>query len=482
MIKIISDNIKGIVDMKKLLLFTAVCSALMLSASAYASDISGTYEGWYYANQGQTGLTLTINDDNTGVFDFYNMPGKTNAKDGSYYVTVSENGDTVNVSGTEWINKPSTYMFVSLSGTINNGIYTGYVNNRKSWEFVLTKNNESYQQIADSVYSNHRYEVFDEALSWENAKQKCDSLGGHLVTINSEEEQRYIESLLEGHPDSDYMIGLHRDLDEFNTWVTGEPVTYTNWGTPQPDNLGGQSVGVMVNGVRNGGQSYYIDRFQWDDNRSGSYPYICEWETWTDAAQWSTPELQKASENDLIPDVLVGKDMTQPITRGEFAAVSVKLFEAMTGGKAVMSSSCGFKDIANDENRNYILKAYNIGAVNGVSDTEYAPSSLLQREQLAAMLTRVYKRSEWPDWTLDTDDNYTINYSGVKKFADDDLISDYAKPSVYFMVKYNVLSGIGDNRFAPRNTTTEEEANKYANATREQAVVMSLRSFENLKD
>ena len=173
--------------------------------------------------------------------------------------------------------------------------------------------------------------------------------------------------------------------------------------------------------------------------------------------------------------------MTQPITRGEFAAVSVKLFEAMTGGRAVMSSECGFTDIMDNENRNYILKAYNIGAVNGVSDTEYAPDELLQREQLAAMLCRVYKKSEWPDWTLETDENYTINYSGVQKFADDELISDYAKPSVYFMVKYGVLSGVGDNKFAPKNSTPAEEAEGYANATREQAIAMSLRSFENLQ-
>lgn len=98
------------------------------------------------------------------------------------------------------------------------------------------------------------------------------------------------------------------------------------------------------------------------------------------------------------------------------------------------------------------------------------------------MLTRVYKKSEWPDWTIENDDNYTINYSGVQKFADDDQISEYAKPSVYFLVKYGVLSGVGNNMFAPKNSTPAQEAAGYANATREQAVVMSLRSFQNLND
>ena len=97
------------------------------------------------------------------------------------------------------------------------------------------------------------------------------------------------------------------------------------------------------------------------------------------------------------------------------------------------------------------------------------------------MLCRVYKRAEWPDWTLETDAEYTINYSGVPKYADDAQISDYAKPSVYFMTKYNVISGVGNGMFAPKNTNSMEEAEHYANATREQAIAMSLRSFKNLK-
>ena len=49
------------------------------------------------------------------------------------------------------------------------------------------------------------------------------------------------------------------------------------------------------------------------------------------------------------------------------------------------------------------------------------------------------------------------------------------------MTKYGVISGIGDELFAPRNTNSKQEAERYANATREQALVMSLRSFKNLQ-
>lgn len=485
---------KGIV--LSALLFLLVLCTVSMAAPAEVSPLAGTYEGWYYANQGQTGLTLTVNEDGTGVFEFYNMPGRSNAEDGSYTIKVTlENGNYV-IKGDEWIEKPSTYVFVTLKGTLNKDVYTGLVDGNKNWEFVLNKNNSSYQEVVDSVYQNHSYKVFDESMTWQQAKEKCESLGGHLVTITSQGEQNFVSKLLTNGGKKQYWIGA-TTTGGTPQWVTGETFSYSNWDVIEPNSHtrsdGEKEQYVHIYNTPNpavGGSK----RFAWNDMYyDNTYPgeednfslqtvgYVCEWETWSDSADWSTPELQEAADAGLIPDVLVGKDMTAPVTRGEFAAISVKLFEAMTGGRAVMSSQCQFEDIADNENRNYILKAYNIGAVQGYSATEFAPDELITREQLATMLCRVYKRAEWPDWTLETDAEYTINYSGVPKYADDAQISDYAKPSVYFMTKYNVISGVGNGMFAPKNTNSMEEAEHYANATREQAIAMSLRSFKNLK-
>ena len=483
--------------MKKLgfLFIFILSSALLLSAqAAEPQDAAGTWEGWYYANQGQTGLTLTMDDNGAGVFEFYNMPGASNAKDGSYTVTAETEGDTLIIKGDEWIDAPSGYSFVTLEGTLNGDVYEGTVDSNESWPFKLIKNNQSYQEVADSVFNNHRYQLFDESLTWEQAKARCEELGGHLVTITSAEEQTFVSRLVTGGEKKQYWIGMSRNDGELS-WVTGEDVSYENWSSGEPNRVkrSDDQYEDYVQLFNEPNPAKRSERFQWNDiYNDNSYPneedffslehvgFICEWETWSDSAEWSSPELQEASDLGLIPDVLVGKDMTQVINRGEFAAVAVQLFEKMSGGRAVMSSECNFADIDNNENRNYILKAFNIGAVNGMSDTEYAPGSPITREQLATMLCRVYKKVEWPEWTLATDDNYTINYSGVQKFADDADISDYARPSVYFMVKYGVLSGVGDNKFAPKNTNSAQEAVNYANATREQAIVMSLRSYENL--
>ena len=65
------------------LLCLCLCLSLLAPAAFAAPRVTGVWEGYYYANQGQTGLTLTLREDGTGTFEFYHMPGRSNAKDGS---------------------------------------------------------------------------------------------------------------------------------------------------------------------------------------------------------------------------------------------------------------------------------------------------------------------------------------------------------------------------------------------------------------
>jgi hypothetical protein len=44
-----------------------------------------------------------------------------------------------------------------------------------------------------------------------------------------------------------------------------------------------------------------------------------------------------------------------------------------------------------------------------------------------------------------------------------------------------IINGVGDNKFAPKNVTSAEEAVGYANATREQAIIIATRMVKNLK-
>ena len=195
-----------------------------------------------------------------------------------------------------------------------------------------------------------------------------------------------------------------------------------------------------------------------------------------EASEWAKDELARADELGLIPDCLDGADLTADITRAEFAAVAVKVYEALSGTAAIPAVNNPFTDTSDVE----VLKAYNIGAVNGTSATTYDPDALLNREQAATMLTRVFKKISLVGWTLQTDGQFTLPYTKPAAFADDKDISDWAKDSVYFMAANGIINGVGNNKFAPKNVTTEEQATGYANATREQALLIAVRMVENL--
>ena len=198
------------------------------------------------------------------------------------------------------------------------------------------------------------------------------------------------------------------------------------------------------------------------------------------ASQWAQSELEEAAALGLIPDCLKGADLTGPITRAEFAAVSVKCYEALTNTKTEPYPSNPFTDTTDVE----VLKAFNIGTTNGTGPTTFSPKVLLNREQAATMLTRLYKKIAINGWTLETDGNFANEFRAMfdmpEAFADDENISGWAKDSVYFMKAKGIIDGVGDNKFAPRAVTSSEEAMGYAQATREQAILIAKRMVKKL--
>jgi len=185
-----------------------------------------------------------------------------------------------------------------------------------------------------------------------------------------------------------------------------------------------------------------------------------------DAANWAIPELEKAQSYGLIPDSLKDVDYKKPITRIEFAAVSVKLYENLSGKTATPVATNPFIDTKDVE----VLKAYNIGLTTGTSATAFSPNSLLTREQAATMLTRAIKAAYIPGWTLASDDSYTLNFAQPAKFADDGKINAWAKQSVYYANAKGIILGTGNNMFSPA-----------ANAARQEALTIAVRMVEKLK-
>ena len=239
----------------------------------------------------------------------------------------------------------------------------------------------------------------------------------------------------------------------------------------------GETAGIDMNGkVPEKARFRYVRLTDLKSSPSGPWPgadiQAVSGLNYTTASQWSLKEIDPEIVPDNLPD-----DWTQPINREQFAAISVKAYEKLSGTKAIPDVTNPFTDCSDAE----VLKAYNVGITAGTSGTTFSPNQLLTREQAAAMLTRVFKRVSMNGWTLANDSAYKLNYTMPAPFADDRYIARWARDSVYFMAANNIIVGVGNNRFAPKNVTSAQEAKHYANATIQQALAIATRMVNNLK-
>ena len=144
--------------------------------------------------------------------------------------------------------------------------------------------------------------------------------------------------------------------------------------------------------------------------------------------------MDKADKLDIIPDVLINANMTKGITRREFSALAVELYEKISGKVAIANINSPFSDSKDQA----VIKAYALGIVSGIGNRLFHPMLFLVRKA-SVMLTRAYKAATG-SWTLKdkTYSNHSLDIEGVAKFSDDNLISSWARDSVYFMAKrYN---------------------------------------------
>jgi Concanavalin A-like lectin/glucanases superfamily/HYR domain/Secretion system C-terminal sorting domain/Lectin C-type domain/SprB repeat len=102
--------------------------------------------------------------------------------------------------------------------------------------------------------NGHKYFGSVEGATWEMANANAQALGGHLVTINSTEELNFVNSHGFGNLIGPYAFGIwlgisDKAVDGNFQWVTGEPITTTNWAGGIPNNSVGviDYIGINVN-------------------------------------------------------------------------------------------------------------------------------------------------------------------------------------------------------------------------------------------
>ena len=91
------------------------------------------------------------------------------------------------------------------------------------------RQNESDTPVKTVDFGGHRYELYDTAMSWDNAKTFCKNKGGHLITIGSDDENAVAYDLIkDGQKFSWIGLSFNKSKNKW-LWVDNKSVSYNKW-------------------------------------------------------------------------------------------------------------------------------------------------------------------------------------------------------------------------------------------------------------
>ena len=259
----------------------------------YTIDITGTYNtgwfgwswfGWFEKDYSEH---IVINDSNSQAIAL-------NAN-GNYVITITDNKDdsktyskNIEVSN-EYPNKRINFS-TNFGVMLETNIYGDY---------------EESDIPTDAVeFDGHHYYVYnlDTVTTWEEAKEYCESQGGYLATITSQEEDEFVYAYLRNNFEYESAYFSFTDRDEEGTWVwdNGEVSSYTNWHSGEPNSENPNEDFAMY--------YYKYSDGSWNDgdfgNRtvSGGRAFICEWGEYETASnsQSQEPIRTTSDERDIV--------------------------------------------------------------------------------------------------------------------------------------------------------------------------------------
>lgn len=154
------------------------------------------------------------------------------------------------------------------------------------------------------------------------------------------------------------------------------------------------------------------------------------------ADAWYAPAVQTCAEQGLFQGTsptTFSPDLS--MTRGMFVTVLGRVENI----DPTQADASGFMDVPEDAYyAGYVGWAARSGIVAGVSDSVFEPERGISRQEIC---TIVHRYLVWKDVSLQTVPS--------AQFADDAQIAEWAKESVYVCRSAGIVSGVGDNHFAP---------------------------------
>lgn len=224
-------------------------------------------------------------NDTQKITNYYGY--QLNAQNGQYTVTLADNKDSSKTK--------------SFTVRVKNSASASDINIETDFGKKFGQFDKSKLPSGAVEFNGHYYYIYTAIRGdtyWEKAKEGCESTDGYLATITSEDENKFVFSLLNKFGYKNAYFGLRDEGSNDWAWDNGEAFVYSNWASGEPSSS-----------FEDYGMYYYKYTEQWNDgdfslpDEEGKVGYICEWGEYSvesDQIPVTTPTRATSSERDIV--------------------------------------------------------------------------------------------------------------------------------------------------------------------------------------
>ncbi|MCZ4694442.1 HYR domain-containing protein [Ancylomarina euxinus] len=241
--------------------------------------------------------------------------------------------------------------------------------------------------------NGHTYYYSNSAVNVTTASNNSTNLGGHLVTINTQAENDWINSKV-----GEVWIGYNDAVSEGNfVWVTGENSSYENWNGGEPNNSGGEDYTVMY---ANG---------SWNDLRgTNNRRYVVEFQT---ATLSQTAGLPSGS---LFP---IGTTTNTFLATDNSGNTSTHSFDVIVTDNTAPAIASLKAEYYNGRSFNTLMETLNVSELNYNWGSGAPESNLVGTDDFSIRFQGNVKAPQTGTYTF-----YTTSDDGVRLWVDNNLI------------------------------------------------------------
>ena len=166
-------------------------------------------------------------------------------------------------------------------------------------------------------------------------------------------------------------------------------------------------------------------------------------------SDWAQMEVDEARSKGLVLAEADG-NYHGNISRELFCMQIVNMAETILDAPVEVTINNPFDDTDNA----YVVKAYQLGIVNGATETQFNSSAFITRQEIAAMMMRGARAL---DQLTGREYSYVTGTESIV-FSDQDDIKSWALADIKAANSLGIMNGFGDNRISPTGNTTVEQS------------------------